>query len=256
MGRVGVAFLAIAALGVLGIRAGSAADLDVPVKGSPPPAPPFSWTGFYLGGNIGAGWGTSDTTLLVDPSLGFGVTGSFPFGTLSPSGILGGVQVGYNWQIDWIVLGIEGDFDGAAIKTTNSGCGNPFFGQASLACSTNTDWLASVSGRVGGVVGDRFLAYVKGGAAWKDTKYSASETDTFDVLLPPGVTASSSAVRLGALLGFGLEYAFAAHWTGFIEYDYMDFGSQTVAFTATGLTANASITDKLSVIKTGVSYKF
>jgi len=243
-------FLTIAVLGLLGMRTGSAADLSL--KASPPPAAPFSWTGFYVGGNIGAGWGTSDTTFLANPAFGFGFNSNLPFGTLSPSGVLGGVQAGYNWQADWIVLGVEGNFDGADIKA-NSACSNDSVG-GTLACSTRTDWLASVSGRVGGVVGDRMLAYVKGGGVWNDTKYSA--TDTLGAFLLPGTTVTSTAIRSGWLLGFGLEYVFSPHWTGFVEYDYMDFGSHTVTFTTSGFSVGASLDDKLSQVKTGVNYKF
>src|SRR5580704_15378268 len=86
---------------------------------------------------------------------------------------------------------------------------------ATMACSTNTSWLASASGRVGGVVGERMLAYVKGGGAWKETKYSA--TDTFGAFLPAGTSVSSSAVRTGWLLGLGLELqilALSIFWLG------------------------------------------
>jgi outer membrane immunogenic protein len=254
--RVGIAFLATAIVGLVGMSAGSAADLGSPAYKAPPPlppaAPPFSWTGFYIGGNIGAGWGTSDTTLIASPALGLGLAGNLPFGTLSPSGILGGAQVGYNWQSDWLVLGVEGDFDAAAIRANSSCTNGTVF--ATMACSTNTSWLASASGRVGGVVGERMLAYVKGGGAWKETKYSA--TDTFGAFLPAGTSVSSSAVRTGWLLGLGLEYAFAPHWTGSVEYDYMDFGSQNVIFTTTGFSVPASLDDKLSEVKMGLNYKF
>lgn len=163
---------------------------------------------------------------------------------MNPSGFLGGGQLGYNWQTGWVVWGVEGDFDGTDIKG-NAAC---------FPCSTHTHWLATVSGRVGGVVLDRILAYVKGGGAWKDTNYSA--TDQFGINFPPGTTTSTTTTRSGWLVGLGVEYAFTNNWSGFIEYDYMDFGTDTINFVTPAGTFGASITDKLSEVKGGLNYKF
>jgi len=246
MRRISAIVLALASLCVLGTESGSAADMAMPLKTPMVAAPvPFSWTGFYIGGNIGAGWGTNEVTLLANPSIP--LAANLPLGTVNPSGFLGGGQIGFNWQTGWVVWGVEGDFDGADIQGSGA-C------LAVFPCSSKTNWLATASGRVGGVVLDRILAYVKGGGAWKNTQYSAS--DPLGIEFAPGTSTSTTTTRSGWLLGLGVEYAFTPNWTGFIEYDYMDFGSSTVNFATPAGVYGASITDKLSEVKGGVNYKF
>lgn len=245
---------------VSALVAGPALAADLPMKAAMmSPVPVYSWTGFYVGGFVGAGWGTSEVTLnsITNPLIngGLPVIVNLPFTQVTSNGFLGGGQIGYNWQSGGFVFGVEGDFAGAGIKGT-APC------LAVFSCSSKTNWLATVSGRVGGVVLDKILVYAKGGYAWKNTDYSA--TDTAGILFAPGATTSATSTRGGWLLGMGAEYAFARNWTGFVEYNYMDFGSKSVGFVypagafggAPAGTASASITDTLHVMKTGVNYKF
>src|SRR5437588_5385345 len=105
--------LLLASAGAIALAAGSAnaADLSLrPAYKAPPPmvAPvPWSWTGFYIGAHVGGGWGTKETfeTAFDDPLFSGKAVGS-----ASVTGFLGGFQVGYNYQISWIVVGIDGDF--------------------------------------------------------------------------------------------------------------------------------------------------
>ncbi|RUU48979.1 outer membrane protein, partial [Mesorhizobium sp. M2C.T.Ca.TU.002.02.1.1] len=123
-----------------------AADLVQPVA-----AMPFSWTGFYIGGQAGGGWNDSHWS------------GTFvPFNTNGSGGVFGG-QIGYNWQIDRYVIGIEGDFAGSTVKGDNQ-CSD----DAGTVCQTKQDYLGSVRGRLGYAV-DRFLIYGDAGVAF--TKY-------------------------------------------------------------------------------------
>lgn len=241
---------AVAALAVAG-AATAASAADLPVKAAPLLVAPYNWTGFYVGGHLGGGWGTSDTVLEAIPSVGV-PAGTF-LSTTHPSGILGGVQAGYNWQMNWLVLGVGADFAGARLKddVSCSLLGNAF------TCSDKIDWLATVSGRIGAVVNERLLAYVKGGAAWEHVKYSLS--DPAGAVFAPGSTFSSTDTRLGWLIGVGAEYAFAEHLSAFVEYNYIDFGTAAessflpapVAAVVTG-----NITDRLNVVKAGLNYKF
>ena len=229
----------------------TASAADLPMKAPIPMVAPYSWTGVYVGGQLGAGWGTSETTLGAIPTLG--LAAGLPLSTTNPSGVLGGGQLGFNWQTGWVVLGVEGDFDGASLKSTSpcSVAGLPF------SCSDNTNWLATASGRVGGVVNERLLAYVKGGGAWEHAKYSLS--DPTGAAFPAGSSFSSTDTRLGWLLGMGAEYAFTDHWSGFIEYNFMDFGSRNESSflpAPVGAVVTGSVADKLNVVKAGVNYKF
>jgi outer membrane immunogenic protein len=233
----------VVALGM--VQAAQAADL--PARVAAPvyaPAPVANWTGFYFGGHLGAGWGTVESSLPLDQ---FGIPGTLPLASHNVNGFLGGGQLGYNWQADWVLFGVEASFSGAQLEGS-APCIIVF------TCKAESKWLANVSGRVGGIVGGNTLLFVKGGFAWKDTDYSASANiggATF--------SATGSDTRTGWLVGTGVEYAFSKNWSGFIEYNYMDFGTERVTFALNPpviATLQADIDDKVHVIKTGVNYRF
>jgi len=232
-----------------------AADLAPSYTKAPVPVEVWNWTGFYIGGHVGAGWGTTESSLdsvaaggAVTP-LGLALTQN------SPSGFVGGGQIGYNFQSGWAVFGVQADIAGLDVKGTTP-C------LVVISCTSDSNWLATVSGRVGAVVADKTLVYVKGGAAWLNSTNSLTVPAAAlggGGLGIAGVSADSTA--LGWLLGFGAEYAFTRNWSAFIEYDYMDFEKKSVAFNYTGLllgasTANTTIQNKLSIAKVGVNYKF
>ncbi|MCK1742373.1 porin family protein [Bradyrhizobium sp. 139] len=216
------------------------------------PVPVWSWTGFYLGGHVGAGWGTTESTLTGLTGAGGGIIpGGFPIDQNSRSGFLGGGQAGYNWQTGWAVLGVQGDIAGMDVKGTT-----PCVFIAS--CTGKSDWLATVTGRLGGVVADRTLVYVKGGAAWLHTDHTFSAAAG---LGPAAFSVSSNSTSFGWLIGLGAEYAFDHNWSAFIEYDYMDFDKKSIAFDFSPLAgvpavANVDIKNKLSIAKVGLNYKF
>ena len=156
---------AAAAILIAATAAGSAADMPMKAPYAAP-APIWSWTGFYIGGHVGAGWGTTESTLDNIVAPGFpAVAVGFPIAQNSRSGFLGGGQVGYNFQSGWAVFGVQADIAGMDVKGTTP-C------LFVLSCTAKSDWLATVSGRFGGVVADRTLVYVKGGAAWLNTTHS------------------------------------------------------------------------------------
>jgi outer membrane immunogenic protein len=247
--------LASAAMVLGATQMASAADLAPRYTKAPVPAEVWNWTGFYIGGHVGAGWGTTETTL---DSLALPGGPATPVGLAltqnSRSGFLGGGQIGYNFQSGWAVFGVQADIAGLDVKGTTP-CVVVF------SCTANSNWLATVSGRVGGVVADKTLVYVKGGAAWLNS--------TNSLTAPAGLGggglgfggASADSTTLGWLLGFGAEYAFTRNWSAFIEYDYMDFDKKSVAFSVTDsvagtAVANTTIQNKLSIAKVGVNYKF
>lgn len=171
-----IGLLAATALGLGLIQSASAADL--PVKAPPPmvAAPFISWTGFYLGGHVGSGWGTTEASL--DSLTVAGVpallgTGSFPLASAGRNGFIGGVQAGYNWQVaPYLVVGVEGDFSWSDIKGT-APCGPSFGGGGVIFCHAKDNWIGDITGRIGVTV-DHALLYLKGGWAWQDTDYTVS----------------------------------------------------------------------------------
>ena len=166
---------------------------------------------------------------------------------------MGGFQGGYNWQSGWAVFGVQGDIAWTDIKGTTP-C------VVLLSCTSETNWLATVSGRLGAVVLDRGLVYVKGGAAWMNTDHSV-RTPGFGAVAPLNVTSTSSDA-FGWLLGFGTEWMITPNWTAFVEYNYIEFDTQNERFlinpnlVGPGIAANADLKNKLSIAKVGVNYKF
>lgn len=245
---------AAAAILIATTAAGSAADLGPRYAKAAPIIDTWSWTGFYLGAHAGAGWGTTESTLTgvtVPPFPPVAFT--LPFSQNSRSGFLGGGQVGYNWQNGWVVLGVQGDIAGMDVKGTVP-C------LVALSCTAKSDWLATVSGRIGGVVADRTLLYVKGGGAWMNSTHTVSVPGGFGGG-GGGLTTltSKESTAWGWLLGMGVEYMFAKNWTGFLEYNYIEFDKKNEAFNFValpGLSVNADLKSKLSIAKVGVNYKF
>jgi opacity protein-like surface antigen len=226
-----------AVVGAVVLTAGVAAQADGPVgRGQiyapPPPPPAFLWTGLYIGGNIGGAWTTG--TLTDD------LTGA-SFDT-DHSGFIGGVQVGYNYQIRNLVLGVEWDFDWTSIGETGT-VTVPLVG--TLEGSAETDWVTTLAARIGLTV-DRWLVYVKVGGGW--VRNSASVTN-----LTTGAVVSASDTQGGWLVGGGFEYAFTPNWTAKFEYDFLALSDRT----ATGPLGNTvSFERDVEMVKFGINYKF
>jgi len=234
------ALIVTAALASLAVTS-SAFAADLPARPAYRPVTMmdnYNWTGWYFGAHIGAGQQTSDSTVDV-PALALG---GFPLSNGTGNGMIGGVQGGYNYQMGWAVVGIEGAFSWSDIHGDA-----PCFAGTNT-CTTKSNWFGSISGRFGGLVTDRFLAYVKGGAVWKDTDYT--------VVVPGAAVASTSDTRFGYLFGIGGEYKFTQKWSGFTEYNYMDFGRDSYSTTVAGVSATAHTKDTVHVVKAGINYKF
>jgi outer membrane immunogenic protein len=275
-----------AALGALGLaNAASAADLAVRPVVKAPPAPVFSWTGFYVGGQVGAGWGTSQTDVdvgntfigpPVNQSINQLLAGNLnlivPLPQVQMNGFVGGGQAGYNWQSGVMVYGLEGDIFWSGLKG-HTDC------FAVLNCSNEIRWMADITARIGFTVGDRGLVYIKGGAAWADANVGINQSVALASTLGPGfvangaITGSGSKNIFGGTLGTGIEYAFLPGWSAKVEYDYFDFGNQnlTVPITAgggiainngpafagsIGIRTPVTIHEQIHTVRLGVNYHF
>lgn len=170
--------VAAAALTALSGHLVSAADLQRPVYKVAPAAVPFSWTGLYLGGHAGYGWGGADGS--IAPNTGNFFPQSF---NLDSDGIVAGAQIGYNWQFhpNW-VAGIEADFSGTGIRGAAFAPGALPSGVPNQGwqhhMNRDVEWLATLRGRLG-YTWDRTLLYVTGGFAWgkvDDQAYSTLAT--------------------------------------------------------------------------------
>jgi len=234
----------IAAAATLGIAVafglGSQAfGADLPTtKGSPPAPPPppaFSWTGFYIGANVGGAWDYDR----------FHFT---PAGTTthnSADNIFGGGQVGYNYQISSFVLGAEGGMSGTHLSSS-AACPNPFF-----TCGHDLEWVGSLRARVGFTPFDRALVYVTGGAAFTDVHHTA---------LPPGVapfvfSGTFNSEQVGWAVGGGVEYAITKNWS--VKAEDIYYGFQNTASPGTLSAANSThLTTNVNTVDVGVNYHF
>ena len=233
----------LASVGAIAL-AGSAFAADLPIAPPPPPVPIFSWTGLYLGLQIGYAWdhdsenfGLGPTPLLPVP---FFLASSF---STSPSGVIGGAHIGYNLQIGQWVAGIEGTADGTSLSQTVF---DPISG---INVSTKAPIQGSFRARAG-VAWDRALIYVTGGAAFTSIH---NDYSTFGL-----ATESISKTRSGWTVGAGIEYAVTNNWSVRAEYRYSDFGHYTdfpfaiVAFPFS-VTTQHHLTQ--NQVQLGVSYK-
>jgi len=223
MRRCSLTLLAAAVVALTASQAASAADLarraPPPAPAYvPPPPPPFSWTGFYIGGNLGVAW--TDGNVCCDD---FGNSPS-----ISQNAVFtGGGQVGANYQWNWFVLGVEGDFDWLA-NNHNSSNTLSIAGH-SLQFSANDRWIATVTGRVGYAFnwgtwggapgwglgnGGTWLIYGKGGWGWA----GVNKITLTDVNFGGSIDFSNSNSNNGPVGGVGVEWAFAPNWTAKLEY--------------------------------------
>jgi outer membrane immunogenic protein len=224
-----------------------ASAADMRARAAPPPPPPVlapTWTGFYVGGNVGSAWGQDDTN--ISTAIG-GVGIGLPLTSQGLRGFMGGVQGGYNYQFGVIVLGIEADGQWGDVKGT-APC------VVVVSCTDKIKSFGDVTGRVGFTV-DKALIYLKGGWAWAEQDFTAS----LNIAGVAGSTSVSTS-RSGAVLGTGIEYAFMPNWSAKVEYDYYDFGTKNVStsFAVAGVAIPISASTKLTeqVVKFGVNYRF
>jgi outer membrane immunogenic protein len=250
-----------------GVGAASAADL-----GSQPYSkvsvyvePGYDWTGIYIGANIGYSWGRSfDTSTL---SAGPGPALFADTNRSKMDGVVGGAQIGYNWQMQSWLWGLEADFQGTGQRSSHSytcpaGFCTPPFGvppvlpgpAVPVTMTHQLDWFGTVRGRAGFLVSPTVLLYATGGLAY-------GQVDSRSTLA--GAT-TSNIINPGWTVGAGVEGVIVGDWTVKLEYLYVDlrrvsetFNSSVVALGgATTLLSsfNSRITD--NIVRVGFNYKF
>jgi len=215
----------LAGIAAAGLFSGSALASDLPAKAplykAPIAAPPYNWSGFYVGVNFGGGWSNGSLN----------IPGNNLYGGLSE--FIGGVQAGYNFQAGHVLFGVEGEFDGA-------GFAHPVLPAPTLGY-VDQRWIGTVAGRVG-LVDDRWLVFAKLGGGWVHSNAT---------LNLPGTLWNGSGTGSGWLAGAGIEYGFKSHWTVKLEYDYLglsNWNSPTIPA--------VTLSRDLQMVKAGINYKF
>jgi outer membrane immunogenic protein len=230
----------------------SAADLGAYTKTPAYIVPAYSWSGAYIGFNVGYGWGqSSDTAVLGAPSLFTDTARS------NMNGIVGGGQVGYNVQMQNWVMGLEADFQGTNQKTSHSftcPAGVCSSVAVSVTSSQQLDYFGTIRGRAGVLVVPEVLLYATGGFA-----YGRVHTDSNIA----GALRQEN-FNPGWTVGAGAEGAVGGGWSVRLEYLYLDLGnvsgvfkSNVLALDATNLLVqgfNSHITD--NIVRIGLNYAF
>jgi len=249
----------LASVGVIGLTGSAAFAADLPYRAPPPvylpPPPIFTWTGIYIGGQIGYGWARDNASLFGTDA----VVGDFNTADLSsrPQGVIGGAHVGYNYQINQWVFGLEGSVDGTSLNRSRV---SPIFDNNTgasdiVGSNVRSDIQGSIRGRLG-VAWDRALLYATGGVAFGGFNTSYADPNGF-LTGVPGATDSFSQTRVGWTAGGGIEYAITNNWSVRAEYRYTDFGTFTDApFAGTGAAFTAQHHWTQNQVQAGFSYRF
>lgn len=231
----------------------SARAADMPVKARPLPAPVASWAGPYIG--IQGGYVSHEGEFLDEN--GFLVGASFDDGSRravydkTKGGAIGGGHLGYNWQANRWVFGIEGDISALSARG-KTGNLDPSFTNSFV--TFDVKWLATVRARLGLLISDTTLFYLTGGVAFADVRNNASLT-VFSINM------IEDRVKTGWTVGGGIEHMLARNWTVRAEGRYVDLGSKSVkcsppSDTNCNFTYRGEFSNTLLMGLVGVSLKF
>jgi outer membrane immunogenic protein len=262
--------LPVAAGLALALSAGSALAADLPHFKGPPPIlpPPFTWTGLYVGVNIGGAFGNGDsqwTRENLHGALGTPIFSGVAWQRQTNlTGVTGGGQIGYNYQFNpWLVVGVETDFQGASMKSNSTGWGpgattpaapiglvlsRAYAGAGTV--NSSVDWWGTVRGRVGVTpFMPNLMLYATGGFAYGqvNTNFnygSVRGLTGIAFIFPTAVSAGAygaaayNNVKTGWTVGGGFEYAplMFPNWSFKLEYDYVDLGRTTLSTLGLGTT--------------------
>ena len=279
-------FLAAILVASFGATSALAADLPVRTYTKAPVyvEPVYNWSGFYIGGNAGYGWGRAATdgtqtgTQSVSEFIAFSGVPRAGFPVVTPlattpvtgranvNGFIGGGQAGYNWQRGTWLFGLETDIQGSGERGSSDVClvAGCAIGTGLFTANYKLDWFGTARGRVGFLPTDRVLLYATGGLAYGGVSATA-----------PLIPLSWGSTRAGWTVGAGAEVAIDRHWSVKLEYLYMDLGDvgsgsttttnvvtqlgvpvrfNTVTTTTLTSAFNTRFTD--NILRVGVNYRF
>ena len=282
----------------IGAVSASAADL-APVYTKAPPievAPACVWCGFYVGGNVGYAGSEStsvnSSAVVTNPGIvapaasaaaAAALTTGIPVG--SQKGIIGGGQLGYNFQSGLFVAGFEADIQGLSGSATGTSATavpvSGFIGtkaNATLTATNSVDWLGTVRGRIGIAAAPNFLIYGTGGLAYGGVNSSTGINEAFS---GPGTVGANgtfpasgnfSQTRVGWTVGAGGEWMFTSNWSAKLEYLHYDLGSANYGTTVNNfavagavvpvgrllstLGQSSSTSFRGDIVRVGLNYKF
>jgi outer membrane immunogenic protein len=212
------------------------------------------------------GWGNGDTSFTPLPTATTFINLAPTTLSPDPSGVVGGVQLGYNWQVNQWLFGVEADFQGSGIdgNTTQSPIiqnnGTPFATSGQLSAGERIDWFGTARGRLGWAAGP-WLIYATGGLAYGHVNYSANTDFIFGgcaacVQYP----TDFSKIKAGWTAGAGFEWAFAPKWSAKFEYLYVDLGTESATVNPTPANPPFQVAYEwktiVNIVRLGINYHF
>ena len=228
----------------------SAADLAArPYTKAPPPAvvAVYDWSGFYIGGNAGYGTTRNCWNFVSFAGAPFGADQ----GCHDSDGAVAGGQIGYRWQSNAFVFGMEAQGNWADLE--GSRVSSPAFVAApgDLTINSRLRAFGLFTGQVG-YAWNNVLLYVKGGAAVVDNRYFHTFTATNALI------NSTTDTRWGGTVGVGMEFGFAPNWSFGVEYNHIFIGRDTLAFAAApaGVATTNSIGQDVDLVTARINYRF
>jgi outer membrane immunogenic protein len=252
---------ALVVLAFMPALAAHAADIAVPGPNYYPaylPPAIYDWTGIYFGGHVGGGILTDSVSQTATSAVN--LTGS---GNLRPAGVLGGAQLGVNYEFSPWVVGAEASWTDSGISGSTliptTPVGTPPLTILQERATSQALWFATATGRFGYAAND-WLFYGKAGGAWMHVSYTQDYLVTAGVTaggtpVPPGATAGTQTIstnRTGFTAGVGVEYGMTENLSGKIEFDFYDFGTQNYNFVQTPV----SIRSDMYALVFGLNYRF
>jgi outer membrane immunogenic protein len=237
------------------------AILALPTTGD---AAPFTWTGFYIGGNAGVGFGGESTSVDL---------GGFNYFAANPapgevtkvgddSAFIGGGQIGYNYGFNNFVAGIEADFSGFDFQAAKIPASSRADWGSDTRVSVEMNWLATVRGRLG-VAFDRWLLYGTGGVAFRAGEYRNHDFCNTVPRCGGGLLDARGDMGTGWTVGGGAEFAWMANWTAKAEYLFVSFDGEDYSGTAHYPAPRDPVNYKFSasgadfnIVRIGLNYKF
>jgi outer membrane immunogenic protein len=278
----GVIAVSVSVMASASVRA---ADMQTPYKAAPAaiPATGYDWSGMYIGGHVGGGWSTTDFS---DPSaagvlynccllLGEENNPTAPTGGTA-SAFLGGAQIGWMYQVQRLVIGVDVDWSG--MRANNSGgfsfpSGGGATGSATETYGVTTNWTATATSTIG-IARDRWMIFGKAGGAWVNNSYTLNVAGSGGTFALPGtpfaLSSSTSDTITGWTVGAGVKWALIDNLFINVEYDFLDFGSKAENFSGTFTATPACFTGTscaagnfnpvfrqyIQEVKAGLNYKF
>jgi len=249
---LGLGVLATTALATCGAEA---------LAGNPAANPPYQapalpinpWMGWYAGVNLGGSWGRAASDFSISS-----FTSTAPSGSVSPDGVIGGGQLGYNWELDpnWII-GVETDIQASAENASAARFDTVDVEGVTTNYQTDIEWFGTVRGRLGYVFDHRVLLYATGGLGYGRLAISGTSSDIFHGATLASTAFSNAGVNLGWTVGGGVEgMTWNPRWTWKAEYLYLDLGSLDAAVSSGLTTTHATTKFTDQVVRGGLNFHF